>query len=72
MALPNLVIEVLSSSNTMEDINDKEKLCLENDSKQFWVINPKLLQVKVSTPDGITTTYRPGQQIPLAAFGGGA
>jgi hypothetical protein len=28
--------------------------------------------VKVSTPDGITTTYRAGQEIPLRVFGSGA
>jgi Uma2 family endonuclease len=67
---PDLVIEVLSSSNTVAEINDKEKLCLENGSKEFWVVDPNLRQVKVSTPDGITTTFRSGQEIGLRVFGG--
>jgi hypothetical protein len=33
------------------EINDKEKLCLENGSKEFWVVDAKLRQVKVSTPN---------------------
>jgi Uma2 family endonuclease len=66
---PDLVIEVLSASNTMAEINDKEKLCLENGAKEFWVLDADLRQVKVSTPDGITTTYRSGQEIPLRVFG---
>jgi Uma2 family endonuclease len=69
---PDLVIEVLSPSNSAAEMNDREKLCLENGSLQFWVVDGNLHQVKVSTPDGITTTFRSGQEIPLAAFGGGA
>jgi len=66
------VIEVLSPSNTAAEINEKEKLCLENGAKEFWVLDADLRQVKVSTPDGITTTYRSGQEIPLRLFGAGA
>jgi Uma2 family endonuclease len=67
---PDLVVEVLSPSNTVAEINDKEKLCLENGSKEFWVVDANLRRVKVSTPDGITTTFRSGQEIPLRIFGG--
>ncbi len=69
---PELVIEVLSPSNTAAEINDKEKLCLENGAREFWVIDCDLCQVKVSSPDGMTTTYRRGQAIPLRVFGAGA
>jgi Uma2 family endonuclease len=62
---PDLVIEVLSPSNTAAEIYDKEKLCLENGAREFWVVDPDLRQVKVSTPDGRTVTYRSGQEIPL-------
>lgn len=67
---PDLVIEVLSPSNTVSEIYDKEKLCLENGAHEFWVVDPDLRQVKVSTPDGRTITYRCGQDIPLPLFGG--
>ena len=66
---PELVVEVLSPSNTMDEILEKERLCLENGSLEFWVVDPKLLLVKVSGPDGITLTYVSGQQIPLPLFG---
>jgi Uma2 family endonuclease len=69
---PDLVVEVLSPSNTVAEINDKEKLCLENGSKEFWIVDPDLRQVKVSTPDGITTTFRSGHEISLRTFGTGA
>ncbi|MGH9632985.1 MAG: Uma2 family endonuclease [Bryobacteraceae bacterium] len=67
---PDLVIEVLSPSNTATEIYDKEKLCLENGCREFWVVDPDRRQVKVSTPDGITTTFQAGQQVPLRLLGG--
>ena len=66
---PDLVIEVLSPSNTATEILDKETLCLENGSKEFWVVDVERQQVKVSTPDGRTVTYKSGATIPLF-FGG--
>jgi Uma2 family endonuclease len=67
---PDLVIEVLSPSNTAAEIYDEEKLCLENGAQEFWGVDPDLRQVKVSTPDGHTVTYRAGQEIALPLFGG--
>lgn len=66
---PDLVIEVLSPSNTAAELYDKEKLCLENGAKEFWVVDADRRQVKVTTPDGRTVTYQSGQEIPLALFG---
>ena len=65
---PDIVVEVLSPSNTAAEIYGKEKLCLENGPSQFWVVDPDRRQVKVSTPDGRTVTYRAGRQIPLDLF----
>lgn len=62
---PDLVIEVLSPSNTVSEIFDKKTLCLENGSHEFWVVDIEHRQVEVSTPDGRTITYKSGQQIPL-------
>lgn len=67
---PELVIEVLSRSNTASEMLDKEQLCLENGAKEFWVVDPRRKQVKVSTADSRTAIYKSGQQIPL--FFGGA
>jgi Uma2 family endonuclease len=62
---PELVVEVLSESNTVAEMLDKEKLCLENGSHEFWVVDLDRKQVKVSTPNGHTLTYKAGQEIPL-------
>ncbi len=68
--VPELVIEVLSASNTASDLYDRENLCLQNGGVEFWAVDPVRQQVKVSTPDRLTITYTSGQQIPLPLFGG--
>ncbi len=62
---PELVIEVLSPSNTVAEINDKKALCLENGAREFWVVEIDHRLVEVSTPDGHARTYKPSEQIPL-------
>lgn len=66
---PDLVVEVISPSNTMEEILEKRSLCLENGCREFWVVEPKFRVVNVSTVDGITRTYRGAVFVPLALFG---
>ncbi len=68
---PELVIEVLSPSNTAAEMFDKEQLCLDHGCLEFWVADADRRQVKVTTPDGHTITYRAGQEIPLRLFGDG-
>jgi Uma2 family endonuclease len=66
---PDLVIEILSPSNTVVEMNERERICLENGALEFWVVDPTRRQVKVSTPDGHTRTWRSGQEIPLPMLG---
>ena len=47
----------------------KEKLCLENGAKEFWVVDSDRRPVRVSTADDFTLTYSSGQEIPLPLFG---
>lgn len=67
---PEIVIEVLSPSNTASEINDKEMMCLDTGCLEFWVVDPKRKLVKVSTPDRRTTTYREPDRIRIKALGG--
>jgi Uma2 family endonuclease len=62
---PDLTIEVLSPSNTASEINEKAALCLANGCREFWIVDSRLRQIAVSTPDGITRTYRSGESIRL-------
>lgn len=62
---PDLVIEILSRSNTAAEMRDKKKLCLENGSMEFWIVDLNLREIEVSTRDGRFVTYKSGQEIPL-------
>jgi Uma2 family endonuclease len=62
---PELVIEVLSPSNTESGIRDKRKLCLENGSIEFWVVDLNKRQIDISALGGRTITYSSGTQVPL-------
>ena len=62
---PELVIEVLSPSNTAAEMLEKRKLCLENGSREFWLVDTRNRQVEVSMSGGGSVTYKSGQEIPL-------
>ena len=62
---PDVVIEVLSPSNTASEMRDKRKLCLAHGATEFWVVDPEQREVEISTPDGHSVIYGAGQQIPL-------
>jgi Uma2 family endonuclease len=67
---PEIVVEVLSPSNSATEMIEREKLCLENGCREFWLVDPELRLVKVSTPDGHSITYHSGQEIPLPPLNG--
>jgi Uma2 family endonuclease len=62
---PDLVIEVLSPSNTASEMAEKKDLCLETGAREFWIVNERRHKIEVSTPDGKTVTYVTGQDIPI-------
>jgi Uma2 family endonuclease len=62
---PELVIEVLSPSNTAAEILEKKTVCLENGAREFWVVSKDRTRVEVSTPDGRSITCKAGHYIPL-------
>jgi len=66
---PDLVIEVLSKSNTASEMLDKQTVCLANGAKEFWAVDPARRKVYVFTSAGRFSTYTPGEKIPLL-FGG--
>jgi Uma2 family endonuclease len=66
---PELVIEVLSPSDTAAEIADKSALYFETGCHEFWTLDTARRSIEVSTPGGHTITYKKGQEIPLF-FGG--
>lgn len=67
---PEIVVEILSPSNTVAEMLDREKVCLENGCQEFWPVDPGLKLVRISTPDGHAITYHSGQEIPLPLLNG--
>jgi Uma2 family endonuclease len=53
---PELVVEVLSPSNTVDEVNDKMFICMANGCQSFWVVDPKRQVVSV-TQGAVTTHY---------------
>jgi Uma2 family endonuclease len=62
---PDLVVEVLSPSNTVAEMLDRRNICLENGSREFWLVDIEHRQVEVSTPDGRSIIYKADESIPL-------
>jgi Uma2 family endonuclease len=48
---------------------EKEQLCMAHGCQEFWVIDPDKRYVPVALANGPTTTYHPGEHIPLKVFG---
>ena len=56
MGAPEVVIEVLSPSNTVDEINDKMLICMSNGCNSFWIVDPKRQLVSV-TQGAVTTLH---------------
>lgn len=69
LGAPDLVVEILSPSNSCAEMRDKAELCLANGASEFWVVDLDSRSVSVTSPDGVECTYRDHQSIPLP-FGG--
>lgn len=67
---PELVIEILSPSNTQVEMREKAALCLGSGAQEFWIVNAKRKSVTVMRRESGTLVYGEGQQIPLPLFGG--
>ena len=57
---PELVIEVLSPSNTRAKIQAMAALCLATGTEEFWVVDGKRKTVSVTLRAGVTTVYSIG------------
>jgi len=69
MGSPELVVEVLSPSNTMHEINEKMSLCMDNGCVSFWVVDLKRKQVSVTEGD-VTKHCGPSAAISCSVFTG--
>jgi Uma2 family endonuclease len=65
---PELIIEVLSPSNTVLDIDRLRSACFKDECIEFWVVNMELRIVTVYTRNVEVRLYVEGNEIPLTSF----
>ena len=69
---PDLAIEVKSPSNTPRKLQELASLCLANGAIEFWIVDRIPKSITVVQRDGSRQVYGVGDEISLAAFGGGS
>jgi len=65
---PELVIEILSPSNTKAEMRERAALCLSTGCQEFWVVDPVAQTVGVTDRSGQESLYQAGSRIPLPLF----
>jgi Uma2 family endonuclease len=68
--VPEIVIEVLSPSNTASEMMDRETICLHNGGKEFWLVDPNRKSVRVVRADGYSRVYSCDEDIVSEVLGG--
>ncbi len=66
---PELIIEILSPSNTQAEMREKAALCLTTGTVEFWIVDPDRELVTILRRGKMPVTYMRADQIPLALFG---
>ena len=62
---PDIVVEVLSPSNTTSEMLTKKDLCFNAGCQQFWIVDPKAALIEVSLSDRTSRIFHRGDRIPL-------
>lgn len=65
---PEIVIEILSPSNTSSEMREKCALYLSTGALQFWIVDAKNRTVTVMQQDGSSVLYKNSEIIPLTKF----
>lgn len=65
---PELVIEVISPSNTKLELREKAALCLATGAAEFWMVDPESRSVAVVRRGQPDVSYQTGSSIPLTLF----
>lgn len=62
---PDLAVEVVSPSDTAEEIRAKVREYLEAGSAAVWVVYPRTRELIAHTPDGLARTYAAGATLEM-------
>jgi Uma2 family endonuclease len=68
---PELVIEVLSPSNTPRQLRELAAHCLANGAVECWIVDPAKNSVTVIARAGGSVVHAAGSSVSLARFGAG-
>jgi len=69
--VPDLIVEVVSPSNSVPKLNRDARFFLANGAREFWVVDPETQTISVRRQDHTSREYEPGDTIPLC-FGEGS
>lgn len=61
--VPDLVVEVLSPSNSASEMNEKVRIYLAAGVRLVWIVDPVAEVVTVYEPDGAARLLRPGEAL---------
>jgi Uma2 family endonuclease len=67
---PELVIEIISPSNTKTHLREYAALCLANGCEEFWAIDRKRRNVTVTDRNAQSIEYSSGMNVPLTVLSG--
>ena len=66
---PELIIEVLSPSNTPDKVMRQRIAAFSGGTREFWVVDLDRRQIEVSIPGIETSIYREGENVPVPLIG---
>ena len=66
--VPEIVIEVLSPSNTASEMLDREETCLRHGGQEFWLVDPQRESVKVIRADGYSSVHNAASVLESGLF----
>jgi len=72
LGAPEIVVEVLSPSNTVREMFDREQTCFEGGCREFWVVDPETRRIYVTSPDSPKRAYGSGDQVRSVVLSGAA
>ena len=62
---PEIVVEILSPSNTASEMVEKRELCLAAGCQEFWIVDPRRGFIEVTSAKRLTHVYRGGDRVSI-------
>ncbi len=62
---PDLLVEILSAGEGLDDLPDRCETCLASGCRAYWTVDPKRRVVQVTGADGRNATFDSSAALPL-------